>query len=39
VRGLERGIAKVCRKIARKGRRELVTKERVEDYLGKRSKN
>lgn len=39
VRNLERAIGKVCRKIARRGRRELVTKEKVEEYLGKRTKN
>lgn len=35
VRSLERDIAKICRRIARRGRRELVTGERVEAHLGK----
>jgi ATP-dependent Lon protease len=38
VRGLERSISKICRKIARKGTKELVTADKVEEYLGKRHK-
>lgn len=30
VRDLERKIAKVCRKVARKGAKEIITKEKAE---------
>ena len=39
VRDLERKIAKICRKVVRKGVKETITKEKVEDYLEKRIKN
>ena len=36
VRSLERKIAKICRKVVRKGVKETITKEKVEEYLDKR---
>jgi ATP-dependent Lon protease len=36
VRELERKISKVCRKVARKGTKEIISKDKVEEYLGKR---
>jgi len=33
---LERKLSKICRKVARKGNKEFVTKEKVEEFLGKR---
>jgi ATP-dependent Lon protease len=39
VRTLQRNIAKVCRKVARANRQEVITKERIEDILGERRKS
>ena len=36
VRSLERKIAKICRKVVRKGVKETITKDKVEEYLDKR---
>jgi ATP-dependent Lon protease len=41
VRELERKIAKICRKVARKnksGNKEVINLEKVEEFLGKRYK-
>lgn len=38
MRELERKISKICRKVARKGQKEKVTKDVVEESLGKRYK-
>lgn len=39
MRDLERKYAKICRKVVRKGEKDTITREKVEDYLGKRYKN
>lgn len=39
VRSLERKIGKICRKVVRKGTKETITEDRVEEYLEKRHKN
>ena len=36
VRTLERKIAKICRKVVRKGTKQIITKDKVEQYLDKR---
>ena len=36
VRQLERKIANICRKVARKGKKQIITVDRVEEILGKR---
>lgn len=36
VRNLERNIAKICRKVARNGKKEKITKSRVTEILGER---
>lgn len=39
VRELERKIAKICRKVVRKGAKEVINREKVEEYLGRRHQN
>lgn len=39
VRELERNLSKICRKVVRKGTKEVIIKEKVEEYLGKRHRN
>jgi ATP-dependent Lon protease len=36
VRNLERNLAKICRKVARKGKKEKITKSKVIEILGDR---
>jgi len=39
VRQLERNISKICRKVARKGNKELINIEKVREVLGDIKKN
>lgn len=39
MRELERKYAKICRKVVRKGDKEVITRDKVEEYLGRRHRN
>ena len=39
MRELERNLSKICRKVARKNVKEIITPEKAEEYLGKRYKH